>query len=512
MRHYYHRDRLVEVEQLDDVVAVKVGVDDRGEAVTRGSVLGTSARAALREADIDDEAADAFARAHWVFVKPSQQTRETVAAGEQPAGTESVGKVIRRSNGRIGIATDLLNVQLDPSLSQAEAERELEAAGLDVVTRLNFAKNLYEVRAAGAEDALAASEDLHENRSFVFAEPSFIEHVPQRSAPTDPRYPDQWQWNNTGAGGGTAGADVDIERAWDRTTGTGIQVAVIDNGFDAQHQDLAAGVGSTSGFYSDGVVGTTFTQSIVGMPDSNHGTFCAGMVGARRDNGVGGVGAAPDCELMLVACLGDTVGTQTTLARGVAYAANPATEVPGADPADGADILVCSLGPNDADWDLTSTLELAIEDAAANGRQGRGLAIFWAASNGHNVSVTKDEVVSHPDVIAVVRSTRHDLEDNAARGPEVELIAPGVDVLSTRSGDVYGTSTGTSFAAPCAAGCAALALSMNPALTRDKLRDVMRNSADRIGGVVYDAAGHNDDYGFGRVNAFEAVAVAAGHP
>lgn len=155
-----------------------------------------------------------------------------------------------------------------------------------------------------------------------------------------------------------------------------------------------------------------------------------------------------------------------------------------------------------------ATLELAIEFAAANGRSGRGMAIFWAASNGNNVDVMRDEVVSHPDVIAVVRSNRRDREDNAARGPAVELIAPGVDVVSTTSSG-YGASTGTSFAAPCAAGCAALALSLNPALTRDKLRQIMRESADKIGGVVYDANGHNDEYGFGRVNAYQAVLRAA---
>ena len=211
---------------------------------------------------------------------------------------------------------------------------------------------------------------------------------------------------------------------------------------------------------------------------------------------------------MLVACLGDQVGTQTTLARAVACAADPSTEVVGADPADGADILVSSLGPNGADWDLTQTLDLALQFAAVNGRSGRGLAIFWAASNGRNVDVLKDEVVSHPDVIAVVRSTRKDLEDNAARGPEVELIAPGVDVFSTTGDGGYGTSTGTSFAAPCAAGCAALALSMNPRLTRDELRAIMRDSSGKIGGVVYDANGHNDDYGYGRVNADKAVQMA----
>jgi thermitase len=281
-------------------------------------------------------------------------------------------------------------------------------------------------------------------------------------------------------------------------------VAVIDNGFDADHEDLDAGVSAMSGYYT----AAGFTQGTAGMPDNNHGTFCAGIVGARHNNAVGGCGAAPECALMLIACLGDQVGTQTTLARAVAYAANPTNENVGT-AADGADILVSSLGPNGAVWELAVTLELALEAAGTNGRSGSGLAIFWAASNGNNVDVTQDEVVSQQDVTAVVRSNRNDQEDNAARGETVDLIAPGVDVFSTESGNGYGTSTGTSFAAPCAAGCAALALSVNPDLTRDELLQVMFDSADKIGGVVYDANGHNDDYGFGRVDANGAVLSAA---
>lgn len=506
-RSYYRRGRLIEVEQLDGVVAVQ-----GSQAATRsGRSFGKSARPDIRAAapEVDEEALDAFAAADWQLVTPNAPTRRAVERGGTPREADGVGTVVVGEGGRLGIASDLLNVQLSSDLSADEAERVLDDAGLTVVTQLHFAPNLYEVRTRRG-DALDASVALNDNPQFVFAEPSLVEHIPQRFSPSDPRYSDQWQWHNTGAGGGTAGADVHIEPAWDHTFGAGIRVAVIDNGFDADHEDLAAGVGAGSAFFAAGPGGgaATITVGTAGMPDSNHGTFCAGMVGARRGNGDGGVGAAPDCELMLIACLGDQVGTQTTLARAVAYAANPASE-PTAPAVAGADIIVSSLGPNGAVWDLTSTLELALEAAAANGRGGRGCAIFWAASNGKNVDVLADEVVSHPDVIAVVRSDRNDLEDNAARGPEVELIAPGVDVVSTESGNGYGDSTGTSFAAPCAAGCAALALSVDPELTRDQLRKIMRATADKIGGVVYDAGGHNDDYGFGRVNAFAAVSVAA---
>jgi subtilisin family serine protease len=241
------------------------------------------------------------------------------------------------------------------------------------------------------------------------------------------------------------------------------------------------------------------------MPDGNHGTFGAGMVGARADNGQGGCGAAPECELMVIACLPDQIGSQTTLARALAYAAEPALEDGAAPGAAGADIIACSLGPNGANWQIQSVLAQALAFAASAGRDGRGCAIFWAVSNGQNVDIALDQVVSHQDVIAVGRSTRFDTEHDCARGPKLEYLAPGVDVFSTYSGDTYGLGTGTSYAAPCAAGVAALALAANPALSRDELRQLMIASCDPIGELPYDANGRNDDYGHGRINAETAV-------
>jgi subtilisin family serine protease len=507
-REYFVRGQRKTVEEIDNISAIKVTPNERGEASAGVRTFGTAAR--VVDVGMPEDTAEAFEKALWLFVKPSSTTSRALDARELPPSADGSGKLVKRPNGRFGIVTRRLNVQLDANIPAEEAEQILAERGLKLLARLRFAPNLFEVDTLVHADALAASVELSTDPRFTLAEPSFIEHVPVRLTPTDPRFGDQWQWANTGQNGGTAGADVSAEEAWDHTRGAGIRVAVIDNGFNATHEDLQAGVVGVSGFFqANGANPEIFVQGTAGMPGSNHGTFCAGMVGSRHNNTVGGCGAAPECELILIACLGDQVGTQTTLARAVSYAADPSMEVEGADPATGADILVCSLGPNGADWDLTVTLELAIEAAATNGRNGRGLAVFWAASNGNNVNVMQDEVVSHADVIAVVRSTRMDLEDNAARGAAVELIAPGVDVFSTTGAGGYGTGTGTSYAAPCAAGCAALALSANPDLTRDQLRTIMRETADQIGGVVYDANGHNDDYGFGRVNADSAVRRAA---
>ena len=508
-REYFVRGERKTVEEIEDVSAIRVTLNERGEASSGLRTFGSAAK--VIDVGMPKDTAEAFEHARWLFVKPSSTTSRALEARELPPDADDSGKLVKHPNGRFGIVTRRLNVQLDPSISEEEAEQILAECGLRLLTRLRFAPNLFEVDTSVHADALDASAELTADPRFTLAEPSFIEHVPGRLTPNDPRFGEQWQWANTGQNGGTVGADVSAEEAWDHTRGAGIRVAVIDNGFNTAHEDLQAALAGTSGgFQNDG----TFQQGAAGVaPDRlDHGTFCAGMVGARHNNVRGGCGAAPECDLVLISCLDDQVGTQTTLARAVSYAADPSMEVAGADTATGADILVCSLGPNGADWDLTVTLELAIEFAAANGRSGRGLAIFWAASNGvpiPNPDVMLDEVVSHVDVIAVVRSTRMDLEDNAARGAAVELIAPGVDVLSTGSNGGYDVVTGTSFAAPCTAGCAALALSTNPDLTRDQLRTIMRETADQIGGVVYDANGHNDDYGFGRVNANSAVRRAA---
>ena len=62
--------------------------------------------------------------------------------------------------------------------------------------------------------------------------------------------------------------------------------------------------------------------------------------------------------------------------------------------------------------------------AARQGRRGRGTPIFWASSNGNNVDIGLQQVVSHRDVIAVGRSRRTDIEDNSARGAQLDLLAP----------------------------------------------------------------------------------------
>src|SRR5262249_7269569 len=196
------------------------------------------------------------------------------------------------------------------------------------------------------------------------------------------------------------------------TKGEGVRIAVVDNGFDTDHPDLA--FGPLSGWFreTDDRTDADFVPGTNGMRDGDHGTACAGMIRATAGNGVGGCGVAFAAELSMVACLGDQVGTQSTLARAIAYAANPSLENAALAASAGADVIACSLGPNTATWQIRQVMSDALDFAATQGRGGKGCPIFWACTNG-NFPIGSDEICSHPHVIAVGRSRKTDLDDGS---------------------------------------------------------------------------------------------------
>jgi subtilisin family serine protease len=448
-----------------------------------------------------------FEQAGWIFVEASQHVAKAAIARTPVEGAEIVRRVYLGRGGTM-VGTDRVTVQFDPDVTEAGVLEGLNAANLKLVRRLAFAPNTFEARIAGQRPELEVVQELQEQTSrYRFVEPVLIEAITGRYTPTDPHFGNQWQHHNDGSNGGVAGADIKSEQAWDLTRGQGVRLAVIDNGMEVTHPDLSPGIVGGGYFISDPMGGAIFQRwrpSQHGFPNGDHGTFCMGMAGARANNALGGCGSSPEADLLAISCLGDQVGTQLTLARAVAYAANPTTEDATASPGEGAAIIACSLGPNGADWEMTSVLDLAIAGAASLGRGRLGCPIFWAASNGP-YDIVFDEICSHPDVLAVARSNRNDLEDGAAYGAKLEFLAPGVDVYSTNAGGGFRYWTGCSFAAPLAAGVAALVLARHPDWTASQVRQRLRDTCDKIGGVAYDTQGRHVNYGFGRINASRAV-------
>lgn len=117
MREYFIRGQRKTVEEIDDVVAVQVAANARGQRMAGHAAFGAEAQA--QDTGMDAETASAFADARWLFVRPSQATRNAKAAAAPLPNADVVGSLVKRPSGRYGVATKLLNVQLQENLSGA---------------------------------------------------------------------------------------------------------------------------------------------------------------------------------------------------------------------------------------------------------------------------------------------------------------------------------------------------------------------------------------------------------
>jgi serine protease len=200
---------------------------------------------------------------------------------------------------------------------------------------------------------------------------------------------------------------------------------------------------------------------------------------------------APGCRILPVKIFhADKLAADERVADAIRYAARH------------ADVLSCS-------WTCGASpdIRFALEDTGAE-RGGKGAAIFCAAGNdgGGPVSFPAREA----GAIAVGASTDEGRRAGFSNlGPELSLVAPssgglrGIFTTAVAGGrtDRFG---GTSASTALAAGTAALVLSEAPGLTREELKELLESTADKIAGP-YDARGHSDETGFGRVNAGKAV-------
>nr|QNO50704.1 hypothetical protein HLBKPKBF_00022 [Methanosarcinales archaeon ANME-2c ERB4] len=213
--------------------------------------------------------------------------------------------------------------------------------------------------------------------------------------------------------------------------GTGVKVAIIDTGVDYTHEDLDSNCkGGYDFVFNDPA---PFDDSY-----NSHGTHVAGIIAAER-NGIGVVGVAPNASLYAVKAMdGSGYGLASWLIAGIEWAVE-----------NDMDVVVISSG--------TEEDSQSLRDACRNAYD-TGLLLVAAAGNTHGGNVTYP--ARYDSVIAV---TATDLNDSRAPfspiGLEIELAAPGVNILSTTRDDSYGYLSGTSRAAPHVAGIAALIIS-----------------------------------------------------
>lgn len=346
------------------------------------------------------------------------------------------------------------------------------ATGLHAVRRISQTMDIQLLRFDA--DALPGKEMLAAARADAqVLEAQFNHYVTLRATePDDPGYAQQWQYHNDGSQNGTAGADIAAPQAWDITTGgttsdgDTIVVAVIDDGINLQHPDLAEnlwknrgeipgnGIDDDHNGYIDDYDGwNAYTQT--GQPSGgNHGTPVAGIIGARGNNGVGVAGVNWHVKLMVVRGSGSD---EATVVSAYDYVLRMRKRYNLTQGAEGAFVVAAnsSFGADNghpADYPLWCAMYDSMGVA--------GILNVGATVNADmDVDVMGDIPTSCASdyLITVTNVKRNDMKEPAAGyGVQtVDLGAFGSGVWTlTRTG--YGAFGGTSAAAPHVAGTVAL--------------------------------------------------------
>jgi subtilisin family serine protease len=270
--------------------------------------------------------------------------------------------------------------------------------------------------------------------------------------------------------------------AWDAQKGDKkIVVAVVDTGVDYKHPDLAeAYVQGGYDFVDDDDDPHPKGKGLL-CPDA-HGTHVAGIIAAVSNNKVGVAGVA-QVSILAERVLGcDGSGTYWNVARGIKHAADK-----------GAKIINLSLGGSASSNTLLEAVRYAYQ---------KGVLIVAAAGNSAKPPVIYPAAYEEVVAVSAVDKDKQ-LAAFSSYGPQVELAAPGVLVLSTITNNWYDVMSGTSMATPHVAGAAALVWSANSTLSRDEVRKILQETAVDLG-----SPGRDDKFGYGLVDANKAVAKA----
>jgi subtilisin family serine protease len=339
------------------------------------------------------------------------------------------------------------------------------------------------------EDTLSA---LKRNPDVLYAEPDYKLRL--LTEPNDELFQYQYALYNKGgtlqipgSPTGKQRADIKATGAWDYARGNpDVLVAVLDTGVDYTHPDLSSKVIST---------GRDFVNDDDDAFDDHwHGTHVAGIIGAATNNSTGIAGVAWDCRILpgkIIPAEGE--GEYSWLIEALVWAADYTSGQAK------VGVINMSVGGEEPAEALEEALEYAYNKGivlvAASGNDGIPGVLYPAAYDNYCLAVGASD---YQDEIAVFSNS----------GPEVDVAAPGVWVLSTipmamvEPGYLpFAYASGTSMAAPHVSGFAALIKSHKPWLTPADIMKIIKYTPDDI-----HEAGLDEYAGYGRINTERALA------
>ncbi len=326
--------------------------------------------------------------------------------------------------------------------------------------------------------------------------------------PNDKEFDLQWGIYNSAnpeiGSNAKLGADAQIAKAWNITQGSStVVVAILDSGVKLDHPELEGriwqndteipndGIDNDFNGLIDDYQGWDFVNGDNDPTDDRgHGTRVTGIIGANANNDLGFAGVDWNCKLMILKVT-DINGATTPdlIAEAIDYAVE-----------NGAHVINMSLAG-------TSIVSSKLETSVANAHV-QGVVMVAGAGNSGLEEVTYP--AGYDEVIAVAATNPQDkLYTANTYGDFIDVVAPGVKIYvldHEKDNRFNNVLNGTSYAAPYVSGVVSLMLSIQPWLSPSEVMDIIRNTADdEVGTAQKDPPGKDKNYGYGRLNAYEAL-------
>lgn len=425
-----------------------------------------------------------------------------------------------------------LYIEVQPGF---EADQLILGMNLKLVKDLEDGFYIFE-----APDALSAAETSIElgllagvKSTGPIMRHTFVKTSGLAPYPSDPYFDEQFYLEHRDSNGKRTGIDLNVREAWKTTQGEGVSIAVVDDGIETTHPDLANQTKDQPHHnYVNNRSHAESTPPVFGF----HGTNVAGLIAAEGYNNIGISGVAPKSSLTSLLIFGQRASDFASDSNLISLFRHEGSsvQVQNHSWASGTHTL---SGPS-------TLVKNAIKRAATEDRNGLGIIMVRSAGNFRstgvqhpgNGNVNDDQYPSSPYVIAVAASDKDgkattysspgasvlvaapsgDSENNSPNLLTTDLLGnEGANRSGNRSDYAFGSTgfNGTSASSPEVAGIAALILSVRPDLHYRDVQQILALSAKQYyddphsqlngGGLVV-----NDNVGFGIPDAGKAVELA----
>lgn len=441
-------------------------------------------------------------------------TTSSVAVAQAPSAKADTAPAAGATEAAPGTVAERLIVGYKSGAAEAKsnkaADADAAAKGKEAGETLDFQRRLGSGAALVDLGENLTKADVADVISEYQADPQVAYVVPDRlnkplATPNDTEYSKQWDLFESTAG-------MNVPGAWDKVTGTGVTVAVIDTGY-VTHSDLAANIVGGYDFIADTAVsvdgdgrdsnpadpGDSFAAGecgqTTGQSSSWHGTHVAGTIAAATNNSKGIAGIAYGAKVSPLRVLGKCGGYDSDIIDAITWASGGTVSGVPAN-TNVAKVINMSLGGGGA---CTSATQSAI-NAAVN----RGTTVVVAAGNS-NANAANYSPASCNNVISVAATNRAGSRTYYSNfGSVVDIAAPGGETRTTTSNGILSTLNtgttgpasetytyyqGTSMAAPHIAGLAALLKSANSSLTPAQIESAIKTNSRALPGTCSGGCG-----------------------